>query len=749
MGRKKPIELPDSLKRLRGPALAKALAALTPEQLDALEGAVDLPDAGYAKIKERAAERSRLQSLKGRDIGPIPAIADIERRASCRPSLALFCKTYNPKTFYLPWSSYHRKAIARIEEAVFQGALYAFSMPRGSGKTAICRMAALWALSNGLLRYAFNIGSTTPKAEETLDAIKKYIRFLPLFAADFPEISAPARRLGGISNKAGGQLCQGVSTSIVWAQDRLFLPTVPPPANWPSEWPLRSDGMVPSSGGILMVSGLTGEGIRGSLLTLTTGESVRPDLVLLDDPQTDESAGSANQCNAREELVAGAVLGMASPDRSLSALMCCTPIRRGDMADRILDRAKHPLWRGERTKMLTTMPSDMAAWDAYFELFARCAHKEPPDFTESNVHYVEHRAELDEGAEASWPEKHKATEISAIQAGMHLYFRSPTTFWAEAQGEPLDPSASTEAQLDPDQIAARLNRHDRGALPAATTRVTAFVDVQGTLLYYVVCAWDDRFGGAVVDYGAYPRQSRLYYSLREASPTLADAFPGRGLEAQLYAGLEALTGELLTREHRRDDGATMRIERLLIDANWGPSSEVVKKFCRQSAHAGSIYPSHGKGVTAGQNPLTDRAKKPGERFGLNWLIPLPKAGVRYVLFDASWWKMFCVARLTTGIGDPGALVLNGTRPEAHRMFADHLCAEKYTLIQRVAGGREVAEWHLLPGRDNHWWDGLIGCAVAASVQGAALAEMTAGKPQRERKRVSYREAYEAKRAAAR
>jgi hypothetical protein len=93
----------------------------------------------------------------------------------------------------------------------------------------------------------------------------------------------------------------------------VVLPTVAPPANWPRHWPLRADGMVPTSGAVVSASGLTGEGIRGSLLTLTTGEMVRPDLVLLDDPQTHESAHSQTQNVTREQLVGADVLGMAGP----------------------------------------------------------------------------------------------------------------------------------------------------------------------------------------------------------------------------------------------------------------------------------------------------------------------------------------------------------------------------------------------------------------------------------------------------
>ncbi len=46
--------------------------------------------------------------------------------------------------------------------------------------------------------------------------------------------------------------------------------------------------------------------------------------------------------------------------------------------------------------------------------------------------------------------------------------------------------------------------------------------------------------------------------------------PAPGLEGAIYAGSgEALTTERLSRVYRREDGAEMRIDRCLIDANWG------------------------------------------------------------------------------------------------------------------------------------------------------------------------------------
>src|SRR5690554_4662969 len=55
----------------------------------------------YARKREREARRNRQFSDEGRDIGPIPPVADPERRAAAAVSLKVFCQTYFPESFYL------------------------------------------------------------------------------------------------------------------------------------------------------------------------------------------------------------------------------------------------------------------------------------------------------------------------------------------------------------------------------------------------------------------------------------------------------------------------------------------------------------------------------------------------------------------------------------------------------------------------------------------------------------------------
>src|SRR5690606_10534550 len=110
------------------------------------------------------------------------------------------------------------------------------------------------------------------------------------------------------------------------------------------------------------VAGLTGS-IRGQSTTLPNGSIIRPEFVILDDPQTRESAHSLSQNQRRKAIIKGDVLGMAGPGRKIAAVMPCTVIRADDMADEMLDRKKNAEWSGRKTKMVYRFPTNEALWD--------------------------------------------------------------------------------------------------------------------------------------------------------------------------------------------------------------------------------------------------------------------------------------------------------------------------------------------------------------------------------------------------
>lgn len=668
----------------------------------------------YELHKERARQIQAAQSESGRDIGAIPAVVNIERKKKAEFDFRFFCEQYFAQTFTLEWSPDHLRVIDKIEQAVLFGGLFALAMPRGSGKSSLCEIACIWAILYGHHNFVILIGSSEEHANEMLASIKTEIESNELLAEDFPEVCYPIERLDGIANRCKGQLQNGESTYIAWTNSEIVLPTVKDSA---------------ASGAIIRVAGITGR-IRGMKFKRRDGKSVRPSLAILDDPQSDESARSESQCKTRERVLAGAVLGLAGPGRKISGIMPCTVIRAGDMADAILNRDNHPEWNGERTKMIYKFPINEKLWEQYAQIRADSLRAER-GIKDATEFYVANRAAMDDGSEVAWKARFNTDEASALQHAMNLKLQDNVAFFSEYQNDPIPEIAEDDGVLTAEQIARKLNGVPRSVVPIGVSRLTMFIDVQGKMLFYTVVGWEENFTGYVVDYGTYPDQKRNRFTLRDSQKTLQLEFPTAGIEAAIYGGLDVLTKYQLKREWKRDDGAIMKIERCLIDANWGDSTDVIYQFCRQSEHSTVLLPSHGKFVGAASTPFAEYKRKPGERVGHNWRIPTVhgKRAIRHVLFDTNYWKTFIHARLSVKMGDPGCLSFWGKEPHAHELVSEHLVSEHR--IKTEGRGRVVYEWKLRPNAvDNHWFDCLVGSAVAAAMQGSALNESSTNAPKR-------------------
>ena len=636
----------------------------------------------------------------------------------------------------MPWSDDHLRVIDKIERVVRTGGLFAMAMPRGSGKTVLCQCAVLWAALIQSTPFVCLIAASASIAKTRLDTIKIWLETNELLDADYNEVTLPIRKLQRIVARQKGQHQRGTPTRIEWTGDKIILPVC---QTDPAVEPVYR-----SVNTVISCSGMEGSLIRGQNHAWADGSVVRPQLVFVDDPQTRESAGSPLQNKTREEILAGDVLYMPAPGKKVAGLMACTVIRSGDMADKMLDRDKHPEWQGERTKMMYSFPKNEKLWAAYAEQRFESLRNDG-DGSEATEFYRKHQAAMDKGAKVAWPARRNEDEASAIQHAMNLRLRDEAAFFAEYQNEPVVEEVGHE-MMTADAIAAKVNGYERGGIPINCQHLTMFVDVQGKLLYWLIAAWEDRFTGYVIDYGSWPDQQRAYYTLSDARRTMARSKPGAGLEGQIYFGLESLTAERLGQAYRREDGTEMHVDRCLIDANWGQSTEVVYQFCRQSKFAGVLMPSHGRYVGASSRPFSEYQKKRGERVGLHWRIPATKGRrqVRYVLIDTNYWKTFTHERLAISMGDPGCLSLFGRDEKVHLLLSEHLTAEYR--VQTEARDRVVDEWKLHASRpDNHWLDCLVGCAVAASLQGASLTEVGAGDRVETRKRISLAKLQEEKR----
>lgn len=663
----------------------------------------------YEAKKALAAQKSKEASAAGRDIGELPAVVNPARKEECQYNFKRFCECYFGDTFALDWSNDHLRCIEKIEQSVLEGGLFALALPRGSGKTSLCETAAIWAISYGHRLFITIIGATETAALEILDSVKTEFETNEALAEDFPEICFPIASLEGIANRCNGQTYHGERTRITWTANELVLPTIKGSK---------------ASGIIVRVAGITGR-IRGMKYKRPDGKSVRPELVIVDDPQTRESARSIEQNKNRIKILSSDILGLAGPSKKIAGVMPCTIIEPGDMADVILDKDKHPEWNGEKAKLLYNFPTNMDLWEKYAEIRGESL-REFGNIQQATDFYKENQAKMDEGAVVAWKARYDHDEISAVQNAMNLYYRDASAFASEYQNEPLKENISEESILSADAIAGKLNGLPHFQVPLECNKLTMFVDVQKKCLFYTICAWSDEFSGAVIDYGTYPEQKTRRFTLNSIYPSLQDLYPKLAIEAQLYKAFDGLMQKVMDNVYVREDGLEMHVDRVAIDANWNVSTEIVYQYCRQSQYHGIIIPAHGHYVGASSRPMSEYRKKVGDKVGINWYIPAltGRRAVKHIVFDTNFWKSFVHARLSASIGESGCLTLYGTSPIMHELFSEHLTAEYR--VKTAGRGRMCDEWRIRPEHfDNHWLDCTVGCAVLASSLGSVLPEQMA------------------------
>jgi hypothetical protein len=676
-------------------------------------------------------ERRRQQTRAAQDCSPIPTpeVEHPKRRTACATDLKRFCETYFPAAFSLTWSPDHLKVIARLERAIRSGGLFALAMPRGSGKSTLFRTSAIWSILYGYNRYVCLVAATQKRGEELLDAIKTALRFNDSLWEDFKRELHAIRQLDGEPRRCRGQTFEGESTQIEWGAEKLVFPTIP--------------GSL-ASGAVLTGCGLTGGEIRGQSHTGPDGQIVlRPDLVLIDDPQTRASARSQTQSKERWKLLNGDVLLMSGPGQKLSGLAAVTVIEPEDMAERLLNRDASPDWHGEKMKMLYEFPTNTELWEQYAET-RRASLRGGGDGAEATEFYREHREAMDAGAVVAWPERHRGDELSGLQHAMNLLIRDRAAFMAECQNDPEQEDVGL-VRLRADDLVKQISGVERGSFAAEREKLTAYIDVHDRLLYWEVAAWSQGFAGDVVDYGTYPRLRSRYFNMRRARRTLKMvAPPGSDDDAAILAGLRALTDELLGHAWIRADGAAMQIDVLLIDIGYKP--DLIRQLIQLSSHANRIWPAKGEGITAAMKPFSEYRIEAGAKIGDYWRIP-PVRGtkqVRHVHIDTNFWKTFAHQRLAVPVGGAGCVTLFGKDEELHRLWAEHVAESEY-FVPTEGRGRVVHQWMLRPHKpDNHWFDCHVGCHVGASLLGIDR-ESTVPRPKK--KQVKLSELQRQKRAA--
>jgi len=756
------------------------------------------------KQREHALKYRRRIDAAVRDIFPLPDLrVDWDRRRACTESLRLFCETYMRPVFYLDWSVDQLKCIEKIEKVVTETATFALAMPRGGGKSALCRAGVLWATLTGRRKFPYLVGASHPKSLQTLRGIKQHLYQNEGFFQDFPEVSYAIRRLENRWNLAVGQTYNGELTYIQWGSDSIQLPCILFPKA--EVQPFLDNGFQDSftyseihdaylsvtAGTIIRTSGIDGS-IRGEAETHPiTLHQPRPDMVVLDDIQRDAKVESPETCRRLVATVDGAISYLAGPDRKISALMPCTIIRDGDVSSIYLDRQQKPEWLGERCSFVLHWPEGISDWEMdndspagklwlHYDQLRRQSFALRNDISMATEFYVqpENREVMDREFIVSWPEMYdRKSEVSAQQRAMNLRFTNHSSFLAESQniGRRLDGRIRhiTSKALRNKQLPyPRLN------CPPDTAHLVAFIDVQMEVLFYSVLAVNPSFTGMFCDYGTWPPLNMRYFTKGQADSwslltrEFIKAYPqysstyGTGewkgdeskarapLDAKIYHGVTMAVQYLRNLEFTAGT-RTIHIGKIGIDTKWGKASNCLKRYCRECgdgeviSYAGNAYlPSHRQleEYSSTQGWLFHHIMHPTTKESM-WVYKPDDLGMFGISSDVNRAKTFLIHRLASPPGAPGCISLYQAPPHDHEMFCDQICDSEYPEVIEARGLKKEC-WKTREGSpDNDYLDCAAGCIVMASFSGAQLymnpsTQQTVQSP---RPRRSYSEMYARKR----
>lgn len=652
--------------------------------------------------QDRSNNRSEARRLLELEISDkVPKVVNTERRKKACKSLQYFLTTYFPDIFYLKFSNIHKEVIKRIEDTITTGRLYALALPRGSGKTSMCECAVLWAILTGRSKSAVLVSANQTRANALIKDITAFITFNSKLLEDFPEAVYVFNATAVQPRRVRRLIYNGEPVRAYISANQVVFPLLP--------------GSLCGESCIYSV-GLSGA-IRGLTYTTAAGEKRRPDLVLIDDPQTRDSAKSAEQCADRRRIIYADILGLAGAGKRTACLVTCTVIYPHDLADNLLDRSTSPEFNGHRFSLVEKFPTNLALWDEWNKT-RELSLANNGDEKEAVKFYKEHKNELLEGGIHNWQERKEAGDPSAIYSAMRLYYRDKEAFYSEYQNKPIEQDLlNSDYSVTKNQLTAKIAA---GFAPMELTSgddfITGFIDVHKNLLYYTLVAWSrEDASGRVIDFGTYPPQPDINFTLTNARYTLESAAQGYNYNDALMIGLQTLVTEIKSRDYiTNDTGTLLNVERLLIDANWSQSADIVYSFIREE-RSPILFPSHGKYYGA-KTPSLEFSTKDKAAGGAGWFIPktTTRQGVRRVVIDTNYFKTETVRRLRAPRGTRGEISLVGNVTTLNNLF-NHLMSEYGTAV--TARGKTAVEWATRPNTDNHWWDCLVGSVVGAAMLG--------------------------------
>lgn len=608
------------------------------------------------------------------------------------------------KKFRQPFGRVHRRIITTIHDRALTGGKKAIAAPRSRGKSTIVKGMNICLTAMELVKFIVPICATTKLAGRIYKDYRNEWAHNDLLLEDFPEICAPVRALEGAPQKAERQHVDGHLTRINWSStDFLRLPRIPGDAN---DY-LKSMGLEWSPfGGVKM----TFCGLDAAFRGLNIDDD-RPDFLIIDDPETRESARSQEQIDDRVEIIEKDIEGLEGQDKPIAMVMVTTLQNTYCVSAQFTDPEKKTAWEGERYGWIETWPTNLDMWDDYISRRRAAQVAGDRHGMDAVEFYLANRDEMDAGvvmlAENYKPIKLKDGREAVHSAIQEAYNKiadtSLSAFKTEYQNDP-DPEEEPETVgLTAGKVASRISGILQGELPTDVEHVTTGLDIGKYYSHWVKIAWHGNAIGHVVNYGVMET-------------------PGMATATDSKAVMSALVPALL--QWRTDALADGKLDFCLVDA--GDYTDAVYEFIRQ---AGGTPFAASKGWDQGRFHIgkdgNDRrcfieayaSRQPAEKL---WLYNV----------NTEYWKQWVHERFSTQTFDENERFNDGSLSlfaapgdrKRHMSFSQHIVAEERREIF-VPGKGMTRKWVVL-SKNNHYLDATALACAAAGCLGVRIVPRT-------------------------
>ena len=620
-----------------------------------------MADRHRSRTKEEHAAQVREARAKGNTIFRRPP-EDAARRKRLEKDPEKWLKWYFPNIFSLPFADGHRAIISALISSDATGKDMVVAAPRGEGKTNILRHMAIYLVFTGRSKFPVVGGWQNRAASEAFSTWCIAITSERL-VADYPEFCDPfaesthANRLPRLhwedEEKSTGAAIKSAKMQIVFPDGR----------------------------GAMAAGSLQGD-IKGLNITTSDGASLRPDKIILDDPQDVDRADDPIFISNTLHKIDTQWLCLAGPTSRISMMVACTIFAPNDIGESLGKRRNSVFVRIPR---VVSWPVDFdtpdsrsrTLWDKWFDLYCADATRD-----DSFKFYRRNKKEMLNGFQVSWKYRFDAAKgdpDAYFSAMVDYYTKGKEAFYSEYQNSPIERETKLY-KLKPQNITA----HQTNTAPNEAPEDTIFTVLTTDINYSY---------GLTYEVAAFTR-SRTCHVLAKGV-WCEDPLPvsGKNTNQELRQDAVKLALENFAAWIQLQPWS---LDQWIIDAG-GEQFETVTSFCRKARKSGRL--GHAFIGRAGKSYNPQTRTQVGRVRGHVYQCFSSDTG-RWYCFDADYYKETAQTSWLTPIGKTGsATIFQGS----HRDYADQMCREvlqaKGTLENRNGQISGFAyRWDSLPGK---------------------------------------------------